>query len=78
MPCRIQKTINLVFLALLVLFLESNVFIPQKFQLKMAGTGCLDYTALVSKLKAAQYVAKFMIKTGLLDPFPAVKLIKGK
>jgi hypothetical protein len=44
----------------------------------MAGTGCLDYTALVSKLKAAQYVAKFMIKTGLLDPFRAVKLIKGK
>jgi ribonuclease HI len=47
-------------------------------KLKLPGTGCLDYAALVSEPKAAQYVAEFMIKTGLLNQFWAVQLIEGE
>jgi hypothetical protein len=35
-------------------------------KLRLPGTGRLDYAALVSEPKAGQYVAEFMIKTGLL------------
>jgi hypothetical protein len=47
-------------------------------KLKLPGTGRLDYAVLVSEPKAAQYVAEFMIKTGLLNQFRAVQLTQGE
>ena len=47
-------------------------------KLKLPRTGHLDYAALVSEPKAAQYITKFMIKTGLLNQFRAVQLTEGE
>ena len=47
-------------------------------KLKLPGTGYLDYAALVSEPRAAQYVAEFIIKIGLLNQFWAVQLTEGK